>query len=847
MAALSQTEGQIRVNSLPHYDLVAQDSIFLGVTHTRSILSLDGGWNVYKKDARDEMRTVGVPCNFTGQDELTFEKEIKLTSQQINNNTFQLLFLGLSYSAEIIVNNLVIYKHPGGNFPFHVDLPKDLLKPNKRNILAVKIFHSLQSDATIPMNQRFLFPQNNAGIFRDVYIQILPLTSISNLDFTYRAVGGSHFNLFVSAKVNNHPKDERQVDSSKNNTFTLRTRIISPQGEEFLNSANGFDLPLHKEKILSQSYDLSSPVLWSPQAPYSYSMRIQLFRGEQLVDEVIKPISFYSLEPLNDALSFNSISPFILNGTTYYCSNDGYGNMASFEKMREDIKLIKSMGFNAIRFAKDAPHPYLLRLCEQYGLLAFIELPINSVPSQITAKISFKDRIKSYLGQFLNNYKEYSAIAGIGLGSSYLPNSADHISLISNLADLSKHLIRKITYASFVGFKIPAIDGLDLYGVELFNKPMDEYTKKYEELSSSLGKGHVFISEATYATFLGSTNGYSNPFSFEAQAKFFSDLIDYTHKNQTPGFFINSAFDFRGDFSSLSAGYSSFNLYSIGILGENRQLDRLSQKVIQSKLNDGEDVTIPIGSKKDDSPVVFVIFGLALALLMGALVNSRKKFREDATRALLRPYNFYADIRDLRVMSGAHTTALMLVLSLCSALLQVNLLYFFRTNVLLEKIVLAFGNPAWLKFVSYLAWNPTQALIWTTLLSLLFFIVASIVVKIASFFIRNKVFFTSIYFTVVWSFLPLVLLLPFGLVLYKVLSANVLTLYLFIALAFFSIWIFYRLMKGIYVIFDVNPAPVYFYSIAVILVVFGGILIYFQLSESTVYYIINAINQYKLM
>ena len=69
-------------------------------------------------------------------------------------------------------------------------------------------------------------------------------------------------------------------------------------------------------------------------------------------------------------------------------------------------------------------------------------------------------------------------------------------------------------------------------------------------------------------------------------------------------------------------------------------------------LHNSENVTIPIGSKKADAPMIFIVFGIVLAILMGILVNSGRKFREDASRALLRPYNFYADIRDQRIISG---------------------------------------------------------------------------------------------------------------------------------------------------------------------------------------------------
>ncbi|MGE5402570.1 MAG: sugar-binding domain-containing protein [Ignavibacteriales bacterium] len=839
--------GQIRIKELPKYDLTHQDSLFFNVTNTRNIINLDGRWSVYTQNNKEDKNTVSVPSNFRGEEELTFEREIRLDQQQVGSHRFQLIFLGVNYSAEIILNNFVIYKHPGGDFPFKVELPRDILKTDRKNVLAVRVTHKLSSESTLPVNQRFLFPESVGGIFRDVYLQSAPLSMISSSDYSYSISGNNRITLNINSRIEGRPSDEKTDSTARSNEYSFRVRLISPSGEDVLAaSPTGFVLNSRKDKTINLSYDISNVTLWSPQAPHSYKLRYQLLRGDQIVDDVIKSVAFYSLVPSKEVLLLNN-EPFILNGTTYYSSFPGYGNLASYDRLRSDMRAIKSMGFNAVRFPGAAPHPYCLRLCEEMGLLAFIELPVGSIPEQITDKASFRDRIKSYLTQFINGYKDYSAVAAIGLGSSYLPASPSHISFLTSMADFTKHLSNKLTYASFAGFDISPIEKLDFYGVQLLNKPMSDYTSRYENLEAQMGKGRVFISSATYATFMGSTNGYSNPFSFEAQAKFFSDLLDYTTERHTSGYFINSMFDYQGDYASFSTGYSPIDLYRVGIYQDDHQTGRLAQKVIYAKLHNDEQVTIPQGAAKDDSPIIFIIYGVGLALIMGALVNAKRKFREDATRALLRPYNFYADIRDMRLMSGVQSSILMVVLSLCSALLQVNLLYFFRTNILLEKIILALGTPGLSKFIAYLAWNPTQALLWMTIASLVFFIMASIIIKIASFFVRNKVFFSSIYFMVIWSFLPLLLLLPLGLILYKVLNANVMTIYLFICLMIFTIWIFYRLMKGIYVIFDVNPAHVYFYSLGLLLLIIGGILIYFQLSESSIYYIINAYRQYKLM
>ena len=83
----------------------------------------------------------------------------------------------------------------------------------------------------------------------------------------------------------------------------------------------------------------------------------------------------------------------------------------------------------------------------------------------------------------------------------------------------------------------------------------------------------------------GNTDGYLNDNSFEAQAKFFEDVIDYSNKNSLLGYFLNSMFDYRSDYSSIISGYNEENLLHLGLADENRNTDRISYKVIYAKLN----------------------------------------------------------------------------------------------------------------------------------------------------------------------------------------------------------------------------------------------------------------------
>jgi beta-galactosidase len=778
---------------------------------------------------------------------LIFDKYFNLSKSDIQNHKMKLVFLGINYTADISVNGVIIFRHSGGEFPFQFDLPRDILKSDRRNVLSVRLFYKLDSENTIPLKQRFLFPQNYGGILRDVYIQLMPNVCISDLNLLSNyEPAANKTRITISSKIFNSEFSKSLDTLASQNQFVLRVKFVSPNGGTVTSASDySFQLVPNREKNISQTIDLFSPTLWSPSNPQSYTVYFELWSGSTLVDRGKRSLAIFSLKSGTNSVFLNG-QAFTLNGVTYVPSSTEYGSMSNYESMEKDIKMIKELGFNCVRFTKSVPNPYYLNLCEKYGLIAFVELPLASIPEQLAQDQNFINRCRNYLTNFIATYQKYSAIGAIGLGDSYLSKSDAHNSLIKSLAGIIKSSTYKLVYASFNGFNITPIDNVDLYGVEIFNTPVNSVSDQLKQLQSDLGTGKVFISSATYIVNAGNTNGYVNDHSFEAQAKFFEELIEYAGNNTLAGYFLNTMFDYRGDFASLAAGFNKDNVYQIGICDEERSTDRLGYKVIYALLHNTEKVTIPIGSKKDDAPMVFILGGLLLALGIGILVNSGRKFREDSSRALLRPYNFFADVRDQRIMSGYHTTVLALIVAAVTSLIVCNLLFYLKESVVFEKLLLSFGSTKIIKVISFLAWHPTGAMILLTGFSVFALFVITLIVKIASFFVRNRVFYSSVYFAVIWSFLPFILLIPLGIVLYRLLGADIVNLYIYIGLVLFIIWVFYRFMKGVYVIFDVNPGSVYFYTIIFILVILGGTLLYYQMKSSVVDYLQLTIKQYNL-
>ena len=842
------TFSQVIFRDLPNYKINTSDQLFFDITDSRSVIPLNGNWKVYPSDdEKEEKVSIHVPSIFEGKGEFVFEKNFPLTNDQLNNHKISLNFFGLNYSADISVNKVIIYRHPGGEFPFTVLLPRDILRSDKDNIISVKLSYALDSKNTIPLKQRFLFPQNFGGLIRDVYLHLTPNVSIS--DFTFKTEIDLKSNkAVISLKSIIDNKEFKKINDSlgTQTNFRLKTQIFYPDGKTSSSlDDNSFVLKQNKQIEIKNSISIASPVLWNPDNPASYVVRLELWRDDQLIDRHDQSVVLFDLVSSKDNFSLNG-KEFNLYGVTYSPSFYQYGSLSSYDRMESDLEKIKQAGFNSVRFSKSLPNPYYLRLCEQIGLFAFIELPIANLPEGLASSQNFVVRSKNYLSSLLLAYDKFSALGGIGFGSSYLLNSDAHRALLGELSLQVKKDRNILTYASFIDYKYQQIDNLDLYGIEFFNQTPSGKQNDVANLIEAIGKGKLFIGEATYTVNIGQTDGYVNKFSFEAQAKFFDEMFSFYESNNLAGFFANTMYDLRGDYPSIICGYQDENIYNIGLVSEDRSQDRLASKVLSARMRNTEKVTIPIGSDKDDAPMIFIITGLILALLMGVLVNSGRKFREDASRALLRPYNFFADVRDQRIISAYHSFFLALIVALVSSLIFANLFYYIKNNVLVEKILLAFGSPSLISGISFLAWNPVLALVWLFVLAIIAMILLTIIITASSFFVRTKVYLSSVFFTVVWALLPVVLLIPVGIVLYRLLNAGVGNIYIYIFLVIFIFWLLYRLLKGISVIFDVNAGGIYFYGLLSIMILKLIFLLYYEVTNSFFQYLKLALKQFNI-
>jgi len=830
----SIVSAQIKLLHLHPAGIPAENLVNNSDLKNRNILFLNDGWQFYKAGEPSKKTDVNLPIIFSNRGKFVFEKSFKLPAN-FKNKQFKLFIYGLNYSADITLNDITIARNVGMGLPIELKISTSLLNFNNPNNLKITLTNRLDSKNTLPVNQRFLLPRFYGGINGNVLLEVLPEISIGAVKINTNA---EFSQKFFECKVEVPLNYETASDNPQPELSNLRLKV------KLLDSSDNEIITQKEVKKLSEKNNVIFVVkkarFWSPEEPFNYKLKIDLLNGDEILDEFSEefPVFKFSVSP--KGISFNG-KKFEIKGTTYSLIDQQIAEKDLALQAEEDLTLIKKAGFNLVKFKGFFPEPFLLNLCQKIGLIPAIEIPLENPPQAFVEENNYINRIKSITFKTAKYYSYFPLIKLFGLGT-FGGNTPEEKQFLSNIAKQAADN-GFVTFASFLNLPAEGIENIDYFGLEVYGRPIK---KALETLKNSAFKTRSFVGEISYPNNYGKTNGYLNSFSNEAQAKYFSDLILLSGKMKLNGFIINSIFNYRGNFCSLYARYDEHNIYRLGLTNESRNPNSFSLNIIRRLLKYGKTTPIPMGTNKNSSPMFFIIVGLILGIIMGLLSNSKRKFREDGIRALFRPYNFFADVRDRRILISFQTIVLTLLLATIHGLLLTIILFYLRMNILFEKILLSFNSYSLIKFFSYLSWHPVKSFIILSLLTLLLFLFLTIIIKIASGFVKQKVLYSNIFNVVVWSFLPLTILLPLELILHKLLLLGFLNIYIYAVLLLFLIWVIKRILRGIYVIYDVNPYSVYTGGLLLLLVTFGIIFIYYQSEFYTYNYIVSALKQFPL-
>ena len=156
-------------------------------------------------------------------------------------------------------------------------------------------------------------------------------------------------------------------------SIVIKTTLLGVNNKDAGDNQTKAELNANSEKEVTQTINVSAPLLWSPETPNLYYAQIQVIKNKQVVDDTKTPFGIRSIK-------FTAENGFQLNGKIIKINggcvhhDNGCLGAAAFDRAEERrIELLKAAGFNAIRTSHNPPSEAFLNACDKLGLLVIDE------------------------------------------------------------------------------------------------------------------------------------------------------------------------------------------------------------------------------------------------------------------------------------------------------------------------------------------------------------------------------------------------------------------------------------------------------------------------------------------
>jgi beta-galactosidase len=295
------------------------------------------------------------------RDESWYLKDLNIP-EKVENLVFKLFFEGVNISCDVFVNGQNAGSHTGGYVGFKVDITAPINR-GATNQIAVRVDNRVDKNI-IPSQKSDFFIYG--GIIRDVWLEILPLTYIKNIQISTPQVSDDMAQTEVVVGIQNKDKDVKQ---SK-----MNLAILNPEGKIVAQKQIDTDIVEGENLITVSMPVVKNPLLWSPDHPNLYKMDVSI-TSIKSTDQIEQKFGYRWYQ-------FEGHGPFYLNGkrlllrgTHRHEEFARYGNAMPDSLHRLDMVMIKEMGANFVRLAHYPQDPEVYRACDELGLLVWDELP----------------------------------------------------------------------------------------------------------------------------------------------------------------------------------------------------------------------------------------------------------------------------------------------------------------------------------------------------------------------------------------------------------------------------------------------------------------------------------------
>jgi len=244
-----------------------------------------------------------------------------------------------------------------------------------------------------------------SGIFRDVFLFSTPSVHINDFHYT-TDFDQSYTNATLT--VNADVKDLSQTLPSG---YSIEAGLYNSGGSQVTSLQLGTaSFSNDNEVELSQNTTVSNPLKWSAEFPNLYTLVLVLKdAGNNIIETESCKLGFRKFELNGGQMKINGV-PILFKGVDRHEIDPDKGKTMTYDRMVQDITILKQFNINAVRTSHYPNDPRWLDLCDKYGIYLIDETNLethgvrNIVPAsdpQWTA--ACVDRVKSMVERDKNH------------------------------------------------------------------------------------------------------------------------------------------------------------------------------------------------------------------------------------------------------------------------------------------------------------------------------------------------------------------------------------------------------------------------------------------------------------
>ncbi|HEY6505361.1 MAG TPA: glycoside hydrolase family 2 TIM barrel-domain containing protein [Chitinophagaceae bacterium] len=269
------------------------------------------------------------------------------------NKVVKIVFEGSMTDTEVKINGQSAGDiHQGAFYAFKYDIT-EFLNYGGKNFLEVTVSKHSANESVNSAERRadfWIF----GGIFRPVYLEVLPQVHIENIEIEATADGG--FFAFFDAD-NFRGKAQVQIFDAAGKLFAKAGAVL-----------------LGRTGVFSIDTNFSRPRLWNPESPYLYKAIFTIYKDKKPVHTVSQKFGFRTVEvKQRDGIYVNGVK-IKMKGVNRHSFRPETGRTLSRQISIEDVLLMKDMNMNAVRMSHYPPDDHFLDVCDSLGLFVLDEL-----------------------------------------------------------------------------------------------------------------------------------------------------------------------------------------------------------------------------------------------------------------------------------------------------------------------------------------------------------------------------------------------------------------------------------------------------------------------------------------